>query len=134
MDDLTAPAYTRRVHQDDGPPLEVDRGINSIARRSRNRRDNAIEQIACPQTANGGQRKGVADSELVELQGLLILPDVVSLVHSQNYRLVGAAQQVGDLLIHRRRAASPIREENDDVGLVDRQLRLLEHAFGHVLF
>ena len=77
---------------------------------------------------HGGNGDGVAETEVIELVEVGIdTARGVHLVHCQHDGLAGSQQHIRDLLIGSRQAGLHIRQENDDVRVLNGDLRLLAH-------
>ena len=70
---------------------------------------------------------GRLEAEGVELGALVLAAGVVGLVDDQDRRLAGAPQAIGHLVVERRDADGRVDHEEDQVGLLDRDARLVLH-------
>ena len=85
-----------------------------------------IQQIARTVTVHGRNGHHLVKAEVVELVVIGIRrADGVHLVDRQHDRLARAQQHIRDLLIGSRQAGLHIRQENDDVRVLNGDLRLL---------
>jgi hypothetical protein len=78
----------------------------------------------------GRGRNRVAETEAVKLERLVVPPGVVDLVREEEDGPARPAQDRGDLLVPRRDPRRRIHDEEDEVGLLDRPLRLLRDLTG----
>ena len=94
----------------------------------RQRPDDRIEQVAGAPAVGGTDREHVLPAQDVELGGLEVAPLVVGLVDRHQDRRLRPAQERGRLQIGRRGPGRRVDDEDDHVGLVDRQAGLLLDA------
>jgi hypothetical protein len=66
----------------------------------------------------------LSEPEAMQVDGQRILSGIVDLVRDQEHRLPRATQDVGDLFVPRRHAGLCVEDEEDEVGLCHRLLRL----------
>ena len=90
--------------------------------------DDRVEQIAGTGAVQGRNRDRLAETELVELVRRIATLDVVSFVRNENGRLVGAPEQIGDLVIAGGQPRFGIDHEDDDIGLANCAARLIASA------
>lgn len=77
---------------------------------------------------NGGDSHGVAQTQVVELIEIRVDgAHGVHLVHRQHDGLAAALEHTGYLLVGGSQAGLDIRDEDNDVGVVDGDLGLLPH-------
>ena len=86
--------------------------------------EDLVEQVARVGAVQAGQRERVAEAERVELDGQVVARRVVDLVRQHQDRLLGAPQDVGELLVAGRDAGLGVDDEQHEVGLADRGARL----------
>ena len=92
---------------------------------ARERRHNRVQKISRSVAVHGGDRDRIAEAEPVELIRGGVVLRVVDLVGDHDDRLVRAAEDRRDFLVARRHAKPCVHDEEDEVGLLDRSLRLL---------
>ena len=92
---------------------------------ARKRRHDRVEEVSRPVAVHGGDRDGIAEAEPVELVRGGVVLRVVDLVRDDDDRLVRPAEDLGDLLVARSHSGARVHDEEDEVGLLDRTLRLL---------
>ena len=77
---------------------------------------------------DGGDGDGVAQTEIVELVEIGVhRAGGVHLVHRQHDGLAAALEHAGHLLVRGGEAGLDVRDEDDDIGVVDGDLGLLPH-------
>ena len=108
---------------DDGDADEVlgDLLLGGLGQRSHD----VVEDVAHAVAVLGADGVRVAQAQAVELVGVGVLQDGVALVDGQEDRLVGALQDAGDGLVLLGDAGLAVDEEDDGVGLVDGEHRLV---------
>ena len=91
--------------------------------------DDGLDELPDAAAVLGRDREHVAEAEPVELgeRGLLLVAGGVHLVHRDEERLPGAAQQVRDGAVDLGEPLAPVHDEHDGGGLVHGELRLLPH-------
>ena len=87
----------------------------------RQRPDDRIEQVAGPAPVGRGDRVGLVPAEGVELGPFELALLVVGLVDRDDDRGLGAAQDVGRLLVGRGQPDDGVHHQHDDVRLRDGQ-------------
>lgn len=93
--------------------------------------DDLVEEIAGAMAMGRGERARLADAEGVEVpKAVLLGGGVVLLVHDEEDGLVLPAQDAGDLLVLVGHAGRAVHHEDDDVGLLAGEKRLLTNARG----
>ena len=114
-----------------GPGLGL--GVARLARPllvalGRQRPDDRVEQVARAAPVRGRDRVGLVPAQRVELGALELALLVVGLVDRDDDRRLGAAQDLGRLLVGRGHPGRGIDDEHDDVRLGDGQPGLLLDA------
>ena len=90
--------------------------------------DALVQQVAGAVTVDGGDRHRVAQPQVVELVEVRVKgAGGVHLVHRQHDGLAAALEHIGDLLVGGGQAGLDVGDENNDVGVVNGDLRLLPH-------
>ncbi len=118
------------------PPEDRDPdrlGADRDLARARQARDDLVEQVAGAVSVQSRERPRLAEPERVEDGRVGVAARIVDLVREHDHRPLGVAEDDGELLVARRDAGAGIDDEQHQVGLVDRGLRLLgdlgaEHA------
>ena len=87
--------------------------------------DHRVEQIGHSPTVGGADGVRLFPAEGVELRGFEFALVVVGLVGGNQHRRLGRAQQVGGLDVRGRQAGDRVDHQDDQIGLVDCQSRLL---------
>ena len=87
-----------------------------------------VEQVRDAAPVDRGDREGVLPAERVELGGLELPPRVVALVDRDEHRRLRSPEQRGGLLVGGRQPGDRLDDEHDDVGLGDRDARLVLDA------
>ena len=155
--DAPPPADPRGVHEHDPPALALDDRVDRVARgprllvrpaedgdayvgRLRRRllllrqpRDDRVEQVAGAGALDRRDRVEVSEPERIELRGLRLAPPGVGLVRREHHRLTAAAEAVGDVVLDGDDPGLRVDDEEHDVGLVDRGLRLAAHGVLEIL-
>ena len=96
---------------------------------------NCVQHIAGAVTVCRGDRKRVADAQIVELiQFHRRFPDRIALVDSQNHRLAAFLEHACHGTVISRHAAANVSHQHDHVRPFDRQFRLPPHLLqNHVI-
>ena len=103
-------------------------GVVLLIRFRRKILDAFVQQIAGAVAVNGGDSHGVAQTQVVELIEIRVdRAHRVHLVHRQHDGLTAALKHTGHLLVGGSQAGLDIRDEDNDVGVVDGDLGLLPH-------
>ena len=110
----------RTSHDGEAGNVVVHNLLGLLGQRS----DHNIEQDARSATCGSADALGVAQSELVELGGLVGLTAVVDLVGHKDHGQLGAAKNGGHVLIPIGEARLHIHEEEHEVGLLGSHLHL----------
>ena len=110
-----------------GRPMNAMRGApsSSVVLGRRERLDDGVEKVARAGARDGREREDVLEAERVELGRVERARGVVGLVGDDEHGLVGAPQDRRDLLVDGRDARRGVDDEQDDVGLLDREQHLL---------
>ena len=95
----------------------------------RKQADDLVEQVSGTAAVGGGNAPDLAESQAVELIGVIHLLAGVDLVDAQDDRLAAAAQHVGDFGIVVGDAGGCLHHEQDDIGLIDGDDDLLADFF-----
>ncbi len=108
---------------DDGDADEVlgDLLLGGLRQRSHD----VVEDVAHAVAVLGADGVRIAQAQAVELVGVGVLQDGVALVDGQEDRFVGALQDARDGLVLLGDAGLAVDEEDDGVGLVDGENRLV---------
>ena len=114
-----------------GPGLGL--GLAGLARElalalGRQRPDDRVEQVAGAAAVRRRDRVGLVPAEGVELGALELALLVVGLVDRDDDRRLRPAQDVRGLLVRRRQPDDRVDDEDDDVGLGDREAGLVLDA------
>ena len=102
-------------------------GLGRLLDRRRELLDDRVQQIARSRPLQRRYREKIAEPELVELRGLGLGAPGLGLVRGEQDRLAAAPEPVRDVVLDREDAGLRVDDEHDDVGLVDRRLRLFAH-------
>ena len=99
--------------------------VSGSSSNSRQRFDDAVEQIAGAGAVIGRDGDRIAEAELVKLERVVAALDIVGFVGDEDRRFVGAAKNIGDFMVAGGDARFGVDHQDDDVSFVDRGLRLL---------
>src|SRR5579862_38992 len=86
--------------------------------------DDPVEQVARAVPVEGGDRDGVAEAELVELEHQRLVARVVDLVRKHEHRLARLTEDLANLLVARRHAGARVDDEENEIRFLDRLARL----------
>ena len=104
---------------------DADRFLRNLgSARSRQPVDDQVEQVAGAVAVQSRDRNRIAEPEPVQVERQALLARVVDLVGDQEHRLARAAKDVGDLFVPRAHACLGVDDEEHEIGLRDRLLRL----------
>ena len=95
--------------------------------------DHLVEQVAGAVAVHSGERDRVAEAEAVQLERERLLRRVVDLVREHEHGLPGEAKDLGQLLVAGHHAGAGVGDEQDEVGLLDREARLVDDRAGHLV-
>ena len=90
--------------------------------------NDVVEQVAATGSVQPGDRDRVAQPEPVQLERERLLGRIVDLVREHDHRLPRLAQDLRDLLVARRHAGARIDDEEHEIRLRDRLVRLLRRS------
>ena len=94
----------------------------------RKKPENLIQKISDPGTVCRGDRVRIPDSEIIELIDCRFIPlPAVNLIHHKKHRLMASAEHVSDLRVRVDQSLLQICQKQNDIGGIDRNLRLLSH-------
>ena len=85
-----------------------------------------VEQLLRGQAVGGGDGDHLPYREAVEVGDPVLAATAVHLVHRDHDGLAGAAEHLGDVLVEAGDALFRVHHEDDDVGLFDSELHLLD--------
>ena len=114
-------ADVRAAEDRDPDRLVADRRLV----RSRQSRDDLVEQVARAVPVERGERHRVAEPEAMELDRLEVAPRVVDLVREHDHGLARGAEDRRELLVAGGDACPGVDDEEHQVGLVHRRACLL---------
>ena len=87
-----------------------------------------VQHLVHPQAVDGRDGDGVAQTQVIELVHVWVGgANAVGLVHRQHHRLLGAQEQIGHVLVGGGDAGADVAHQDDDVGVVNGDLRLAAH-------
>ena len=90
--------------------------------------ETGVQHLVHPQAVDGGDGDGVAQTQVVELVHVRVGgAHPVGLVHRQHHRLLGAQEHIGHVLVGGGDAGADVAHQDDDVGVVNGDLRLAAH-------
>ena len=95
--------------------------------------DDAVEQVAAAEAVGGRDRLRLAEAELVELGGQVLVLGPVDLVGGDQDRDLGAAQGLRQLGVAGADAGAGVDDEQHDVGLGDPDPRLALDVAGQLV-
>ena len=96
--------------------------------------EHAIEEVPHPQPVLGRQQRGLLEAELEDLVREVALARRVRLVRRDDHLAAGTSEQLRDFSVNWGQALPDVEQEDDGVGLVDRDLRLrLDRGLGRIL-
>ena len=100
---------------DDGDVQRVGELIGDLVLFLRKQGHDVIEQVARAVAVQGRERRGLADTERIELPDAVVLSiGVVELVHQQKDRLVAALEHASDRLVLLGDAGAAVDHKQDD--------------------
>ena len=104
---------------DDGDVQRVGELIGDLVLFLRKQGHDVVEQVARAVAVQGRERRGLADTERIELPDAVVLAiGVVELVHQQKDRLVAALEHAGDRLVLLGDAGAAVDHKQDDGGFL----------------
>ena len=104
---------------------------NSIARAARLLDD--LGDLADAERVLRRDRQRLAEAERIGLVDARLGRAALAFIGGEDHRLAGAAHQLGENLVCRHHAGPRVDQEQHQIGLGDRRLRLLAHARGKPL-
>ena len=116
---------------DDGDVQRVGELVGDFVLFLRKQGHDVIEQVARAMAMQGRERRGLADTERIELPDAVVFAiGVVELVHQQKDRLVAALEHAGDRLVLLGDAGAAIDHKQDDCGFLGGGERLVADGRG----
>ncbi len=94
--------------------------------------DDPVEQVAAGEPVGGGDGDRVAEAELVELGGQVLVAGAVDFVDDDDDRDVAAAQRLRQLGVPRSNPRPAVYDQQDGVGLGDADPRLTLDVLGQL--
>ena len=95
--------------------------------------DHAVEQVAAAEAVAGGDRHRLAEAELVQLGGHVLVLGPVDFVGDDEDRDIGAAQRLRQLGVAGAHPGAGVDDQHHHVGLGDPQPRLLLDVAGQLV-